>query len=62
MGGRDRCYSIEKKTRIFVDEVLKFVCKNINNGDADPIVYTDVETEIVLFSKTIRPDYCIMRS
>lgn len=26
LGGKDLCYQKEKKTRIFIDEVLKFVC------------------------------------
>ena len=55
LGGNEHCYKNEKKTRTFVDEVLKFVCNYV------PEVYTDMETEIKPFGETRRPDYCIMR-
>lgn len=64
LGGVNNCYNIEKKTRIFIDEILKFVCSTFNSSDETakrPIIYTDMEVELKIFGELIKPDYQIMR-
>lgn len=60
LGGLDKCFTIEKKSRIFIDEVLKYVCSKFtqNSGVRDtPVIYTDMEVELKIFNETIMPDY-----
>ena len=30
LGGKTKCYTIEKKTRVFIDEILQHVCEQIS--------------------------------
>ena len=52
LGQKPQCYSIEKKTRTFVDQVFKAVF-------TWP-VWVDMEVELLQFGKLIKPDYQIM--
>jgi hypothetical protein len=61
LGGQPHCFSIEKKTRIFVDAVLMFVCSQLNNNSEEPTVYVDMEVELEVFNQMVKPDYQIMR-
>lgn len=62
LGGNKHCYSIEKKTRIFVDEVLKFAFAQFQCLDQDyQIIRTDMEVELKVFGEIIKPDYQVMR-
>lgn len=61
LGGQPNCFSIEKKTRIFIDAVLMFVCSQLNNDSVDFTVYLDMEVELEVFNQMVKPDYQIMR-
>lgn len=62
LGGRLKAYAIEKKTRMFVDQVLKYICEQLNSFSKEAQVYIDMEVEMKLFNEIIRPDYQIMRA
>lgn len=32
LGGLEKCFTIEKKSRIFIDEVLKYVCSKFTEN------------------------------
>lgn len=58
LGGNRHCYSIEKKTRVFVDTVLMFVFKNFQCLESDQqIIRTDMEVELKIFGEIVKPDY-----
>jgi len=65
LGGFEKCFSREKKTRTYIDPILKYVCKKfmppnheLNLEEAvPPKVYTDMEVELKVFNETVRPDY-----
>ena len=55
LGGRSKAYAIERKTRMFVDEILKSLCERLSSPEYS--VYIEMEAELRLFNETIRPDY-----
>ena len=61
LGGPRKAYHIEKKTRWFVDQVLRFVTEQFNTQEM-PEIYIDMEVELRLFHEVIKPDYQVMRS
>jgi hypothetical protein len=56
LGGFKNCFSIEKKTRTFIDIVLKSAFDSYRG-----VIYTDMECELKLFNELIKPDYQVMR-
>jgi ribosomal protein S6 len=60
LGGKTMAYQIEKKTRMFIDEILKYTCAQFNSN-GQRWVYFDMEVEMRLFQEVIRPDYQMMR-
>ena len=48
LGGPRKAYHIEKKTRLFVDQVLRFVTEQFNT-QSTPQIYIDMEVELRLF-------------
>ena len=63
LGGKQKAYAIERKTRMFIDEILKYLCLHFNTGDfknEGNCVYIEMEAELRLFGEVIRPDYQLM--
>jgi hypothetical protein len=61
LGGKKKAYAIERKTRMFIDEILKHLSTKFNDGAKKILkktkVYIEMENEIRLYGETIRPDY-----
>jgi len=53
-------YQIEMKTRMFINEILKYTCARFHSN-GQRWVYFDMEVEMRLFQEVIRPDYQMMR-
>jgi len=63
LGGKPKAFAIERKTRMFIDEILKHLFHRFNCDDfrnSGNCVYIEMEAELRLFSETIRPDYQLM--
>jgi len=61
LGGKKKCYNIERKTRMFMDEILKHYTKLKNGAHKDTNhVFIEVENEVRLYGELIRPDYQLM--
>ena len=64
LGGKKKAYAIERKTRMFIDEILKHLSTKFNDGAKKILkktsVYIEMENEIRLYGETIRPDYQLM--
>lgn len=61
LGGKQKAYSIEPKTRMFIDEILKVVSQKVNSQLSEgQKLFVDMEVEMRLFNEIIRPDYQLM--
>ena len=65
LGGFEKCFSREKKTRTYIDPILKYVCNRFVPPNYElnleevfqPKIYTDMEVELKVFNETVKPDY-----